>query len=500
MDRPAPWLNRVSRIVIVAQWFALAIGAFGSATGTGSLASAGVALVLGAMYVVSSSYGLQGLISHPVRLEVTVAAGAIATSAAATFTGGIDSPYVLLGLMPAVLASTVGSLRIGLTTSLLSAGLLAAVAVAQTEDPRLLLDDLGTLALFPLLALVVAQIRSLLEEAELRAETLEVSTALAEARLAQLENAHDLLGRLSKVYGDPSINPVEVGRSALTAIVDALPGSYATAALLDTQGPVVIARVGTDASDLTTTQVPLRSGDRHLGAVTLRTREVLSDEERSQIENSLRPLAVSFENALLLQEIAHTAVEEERMRLSRELHDELGPALASIGFALDMALMESPSPALADSLTTIRNNLSTLIEDMRSLIADLRAEAVPSLRNEINMSISDLGQGPSLDVSLIERRPARPSMARQVTAIIVEAIRNAHRHSGASSITVEGLVDRDEIDVSVSDDGHGFDPRSIPDGHWGLASMRERAAKIGGRLSIQSGPDGSTVKLTWKES
>lgn len=484
---------------MVAQWVALALGAIGSLSMSrpGHLLAA--AFGIGATYVLVASVQPGFYLMGGIRLDSTALSGSILTMAAVTLTGGVASPYLLLASMPSLLAALVGGFRIGVATSLLSAGLLAAMTVAQA-GLSLLTSNLGAFALYPLLALLVAQIRALLVETEERAESLAVASAETQARLDQLVQAHELLSRLSEIYGSTTVNPVEVGRTALNAVVDSLPGSFATASLFDLEGPVVVARVGSDAPDLVRAQIPLGSGGRQLGVVSLATLSPLSEGERNDIAGLLRPVAVSFENALLLQDIAGTAVEEERLRLARELHDEVGPALASLGLALDVGSMQSTDPDMTDLLDTTRSNVTQLVEDLRRIIADLRAESAGTLSTEINRVLADLAPPPEVVVTLAENRPARPAMARQVSAIVIESIRNAHRHAAATTISVQGSVDRDNIDITVRDDGTGFDPTRTPDGHWGVAGMRERAARIGAKLVLDSNPDGTVIRLQWKDS
>ena len=101
-------------------------------------------------------------------------------------------------------------------------------------------------------------------------------------------------------------------------------------------------------------------------------------------------------------------------------------------------------------------------------------------------------------VDLIERRPPRAAVIADLTAIIVEAARNAHVHSGASKIVVTGQVDRAFGRCSVVDDGVGFDPEHEPEGHYGLVGMRERASKIGAAIKFDSEAGaGTTVTVEW---
>ncbi len=92
----------------------------------------------------------------------------------------------------------------------------------------------------------------------------------------------------------------------------------------------------------------------------------------------------------------------------------------------------------------------------------------------------------------------RPAVIADLTSIITEATRNAHNHSGGSQILVSGRIDRSFGVCNVIDDGSGFDPTYEPDGHFGLTGMRERADKIGAKISFQPTPGGgTTVTVEW---
>jgi len=73
----------------------------------------------------------------------------------------------------------------------------------------------------------------------------------------------------------------------------------------------------------------------------------------------------------------------------------------------------------------------------------------------------------------------------------------ASRHANARSIKVSGVVDFDRGWISIADDGRGFDKTQVPEGHYGLLGMKERADKIGGRLDVETGPRGTVISIEW---
>jgi len=139
-----------------------------------------------------------------------------------------------------------------------------------------------------------------------------------------------------------------------------------------------------------------------------------------------------------------------------------------------------------------------MVEDVRSTVADLRMSEQPSVTEVMkSLSASVTDRDPEIDVRLTERRPPRPSIAPDVIAIVTEAIRNAVRHSGSRIVTVHGTVDFDEGTITVHDEGKGFRRDRVPEGHFGLMGMEERAERIGAALNITSTRGGTAVTVTW---
>lgn len=243
-------------------------------------------------------------------------------------------------------------------------------------------------------------------------------------------------------------------------------------------------------------------GGRGIGRISLwAAPEMRTDELHETVDVAIRPVTLAFDNILLLQQIARRAVHEERTRVARELHDEIGPSLASLGLALDMAILQyDTDPDLAVHLESTRRHLSSLVENIRRTVADLRHDEVDSIVEQAHRIAAEIGpDGPAVVVEINEHRPPRPAVANHVGAVLTEAVRNAVGHSEARVVKLEGSIDRDAGWVTVSDDGKGFDTNLQPDGRFGLVGMRERAATIAGTLVVDSQPgQGTSVKLEWQ--
>ena len=212
--------------------------------------------------------------------------------------------------------------------------------------------------------------------------------------------------------------------------------------------------------------------------------------------------AVATAKSVAAERLRHAieASEEARARWARELHDETLQGLVGLRMRLASARRSRTTAdmeaAVADALEGARRE----IVNLRGLIAELRPAA-----------LDELGLGPAIE-TLSERSAAAaglevetrvelrdgghprlaPETETTVYRVVQEALTNAARHSGGSHVHV-GVVERDEmIDVSVADDGHGFDPSAAAAG-FGLRGMRERAQLAGGYMRIESSERGSTV-------
>lgn len=455
-----------------------------------------LALLVAGSYVVAMTVMPQRWYRARFGVEAITLLGALWVLVALTLTGGPESPYLLLSMGPPIFATTYGGLRPGLMTALLSAGLLTLVTLA---DGLTVLDAAPALGLYTIFVLLVGVIRRLLQDIHQQATQLAEEKASATERLERLEAIHGALMRLSEDLSAGRLNAIEVGADTLDMILERFPGSAGKLAVRGDDGLVVLAARGIPDEDGHLQEMPLVTSETDVGVVELITPGPLDDDALAELADIIHPVAIAFANLQLLQDIVGSAVAEERTRLARELHDEIGPSLASLGLALDLtAMQQSGHPEVAADLQVLRSNVTKLVEDVRASVADLRTAAGPTLTARILKGTSNLKGSPPIIVDLDERRPPRAALIAEVTAIVTEAARNAHRHSKASKVVVSGQVDRNFGTCSVVDDGRGFDPDDEPQGHYGLIGMRERAARIGAEIKIESKPGvGAAVTVEW---
>jgi signal transduction histidine kinase len=201
------------------------------------------------------------------------------------------------------------------------------------------------------------------------------------------------------------------------------------------------------------------------------------------------------------------AAEHERSRWARELHDETLQELAALKISLAAARRNGNAKGVAEAVDGAIDGLDDSIRSLRGLITDLRPAALDAL-----------GAGPAIE-ALVDRVRARtdaevtldmdlayesgrvvsrhlPAVEAAIYRISQEALTNALKHAEASVVRVTIVENDERVDVTVVDDGVGFDPGAVATG-FGLIGMRERLALLGGTLSIDSAPGrGATIHAT----
>jgi two-component system nitrate/nitrite sensor histidine kinase NarX len=188
------------------------------------------------------------------------------------------------------------------------------------------------------------------------------------------------------------------------------------------------------------------------------------------------------------------------VRLARELHDDIGPSLVSIGLGLDLTLHTGELDEESRShLESMRETLSELVEEVRDTVTHLRSSDTSSLLEHAHSLAADTpANGPSFVIDIDEIETPRQLEASELTAIMTEAVRNAVEHAGATVIRIEGFVHRDRGELCVCDNGRGMNPDLSLSQRYGVLGMRERAEKIGAHLSIESAKgSGTKVMMRW---
>lgn len=233
-------------------------------------------------------------------------------------------------------------------------------------------------------------------------------------------------------------------------------------------------------------------------------------------------LSVAIENATLYDEVQQSgklrgellhrvvsAQEAERQRIARELHDGTGQTLTALGLGLAAAAdrLDSDPSAVRRQLVDMKQMNAQVLQEVHNVIADLRPSVldnlglVPALRGHVSAFESRTG----IQTQLIVQGKAtrlKPEVETTIFRIVQESLTNVVRHAAARSVLVQVVFADTGVQLSVHDDGHGFDvARALAgeDGRaaWGLLGIQERASLVGGTAELVSAPgQGTTVRVS----
>lgn len=227
-------------------------------------------------------------------------------------------------------------------------------------------------------------------------------------------------------------------------------------------------------------------------------------------ERELREEKALREMAFKLQALARRlvdAAEVERHRIAGELHDRVGQNLSAININLDIALGLLPKESLetrvrlADSLALVDATLQTI----ENLMAELRPPLLEeyglgaALGHYLQEFAQRTGMHGALDDAAEAPRGLRREAALALFRIAQEALANVAKHAEAGKVRVLLQKQGNDLVLEISDDGRGFDPgERLPQStRWGVTSMQERAAAVGGYVQVESTPGaGTTVRAS----
>jgi signal transduction histidine kinase len=250
-------------------------------------------------------------------------------------------------------------------------------------------------------------------------------------------------------------------------------------------------------------RVPLSYGGAQNGELTVHRTGGFGPSDRLVLDRLAAQAAVAAHTVLLAHDVqrARQAVivarEEERRQLRRDLHDDIGPALAALALQAEAALTlaHDDPDAAATLVARLVPRLNAAVGDVRALVHELRPPSLDELGlatsvRELAARMSTLEVPVRADVASMPQLSAAVDVAAY--RIVSEAVTNAVRHAGASLITVRLAVARGSVDIEVADDGSGLPDNPVHG--LGLTSMRLRAEELGGELQVSPSAAGTTVR------
>ena len=220
-----------------------------------------------------------------------------------------------------------------------------------------------------------------------------------------------------------------------------------------------------------------------------------SVDDQELVEMFALHAGIAIQNARLHQEVQKLAIVDERLRISRDLHDGIIQSIYAVSLSLeDVAeLVESDPAAAADRVDRSIDRLHTTISDIRTFIVGLGTESGAGIGEALESMTAELLAGSPVEMRLdLEAAPAvdgrlHPESVHELVQIAREAVSNVARHSRSAVAKLALHVEGDDAILRIEDQGVGFDPdRRMGSGHFGLPNLRDRAARVGGTLTIES--------------
>jgi signal transduction histidine kinase len=275
---------------------------------------------------------------------------------------------------------------------------------------------------------------------------------------------------------------------------------------IDRPDGLLVAVAGTVDDDPAAVRVPLSAGGEDVGVLVVGPRTpgtpYTRDDERLLhalgVQVAVALHAVNSATELERQRDRVIAVrKEERDRLRRDLHDGLGPSLTGIGLglrAVDDAASAADTIRVRELTDVIRAEVRRTVLDVRRILDDLRPAQVEErgLAAALEDAFGDHHAPPHVTVSATALPTLPDDVEDAAFRVALEATNNALRHAGARHVRVRVSAESGRLLVVVADDGSGL-PADVTEG-IGFASMRARAAAVGGTVEISRGA-GTAVRL-----
>ena len=265
---------------------------------------------------------------------------------------------------------------------------------------------------------------------------------------------------------------------------------------------------------------PIKRKGKLIGILILGKKQseaVYSDEEIDLLMTMSNEAAIAVENARILDSLKTQSLqveqllaqvvlaqEEERKRISVDLHDSVAQWLVAASYHIQTCrhiLSGNGNAKVQEELISMDSTITKSLKELRRVVIGLRPPALDELglTHALRKSVEDL-QVDGLDSKFIEvGLPCRLPSSVEIAAyrVIQEALNNIRKHAGATKVNVRLQFLKEKLLVDISDNGKGFDLSQTMDsavdvGHVGLIGMKQRAEMLGGDIKIKTGEGGGT--------
>jgi two-component system nitrate/nitrite sensor histidine kinase NarX len=214
--------------------------------------------------------------------------------------------------------------------------------------------------------------------------------------------------------------------------------------------------------------------------------------------------AITMVNAQLYQDAKSLAVLEERQRLARNLHDAVNQSLFSAGLIAEVLprLWDRDQQEARRSLEDLRTLTRGAMSEMRALLAELRPSTLidAELGDLLRLLASGFTGRTNIpaEVTVVAQKTLPADVQVALYRICQEALNNVAKHAAASRVEIKLEHAGTVMELSIRDNGQGFDPGQAAPGHYGLNMMYERAETVGALLSVRSQPGrGTELTIRW---
>jgi two-component system nitrate/nitrite sensor histidine kinase NarX len=251
---------------------------------------------------------------------------------------------------------------------------------------------------------------------------------------------------------------------------------------------------------------PIRSNGKILGFLSLdsATPGYFTQVHAERLQTFADQAAIAIQNARLLSVAKKAAVIAERNRLANELHDTISQTLWSMSLISERlpAIWETDPEKGRESLTTVHQLAQNALEEMRMLLLELRPSSLndAKLGDLIRKAAATIGSriGVNILVHIKRQDPVPTDVHFTLYRVVQESLNNIAHHALAKHIEINFNSDAGRVDLTVKDDGLGFDPLRVGPDHLGLSIMKDRIQNIGGTLEVMSSKGtGTLIKIAW---
>lgn len=257
----------------------------------------------------------------------------------------------------------------------------------------------------------------------------------------------------------------------------------------------------TDVGQRSACVVALRAGDETLGVIAVARNEgqpPFDETDLDLVYDWAHRAAVALVVAMGRQSVRERDILADRERIAHELHDHVIQQLFATDLDLQGTITRVRSPEIVARLDRTVDDLQSVIADIRTSIFRLKSRSAHDghLQQWIEQVVGRFTQNRDIDTVVRvtgSMTAVDDELAEHAEAVIMEAVSNACRHSGASTLTVE-VSAADVLSIVATDNGSGIPVDNQR--HSGLANMLDRAQQVGGSCQITSPPEGGT-RVHW---